>query len=74
MTIRQSVTTEWVEALPIGTPLHCTDQHDRTFLALKTGNRQTHGRDVWTTTDHRSLLSSAITVSRPVRLVQEAGA
>ncbi|MHA7132563.1 hypothetical protein [Oerskovia turbata] len=68
-TTTQTMTTEQVEALPNGAALHCTDARGRAFLAIKTGNQQSHGRDVWATTDRRSLLSSAVAASNPVRLV-----
>ncbi|MBE7701233.1 hypothetical protein H9623_13100 [Oerskovia sp. Sa1BUA8] len=64
--IAQSVSTEWVEALPVGTPLRCTAAHDRTVLAIKTGNAQTHGRDIWQTTDGATVTSFTIASNHPV--------
>lgn len=73
--ITQYVSTEWVEALPVGTPLHCTAAHNRTVLAIKVGNRQTHGRDVWQTTDGATVTAFAISIANPRRLQTiEAGA
>ncbi|KZM36065.1 hypothetical protein [Oerskovia enterophila] len=74
MTIVQSVSTEWVEDLPVGTALHCTAAHNRTVLALKVGNAQTHGRDVWQTTDGATVTSFTISIANPVRLVPSADA
>ncbi|MGW6007200.1 hypothetical protein ACWFNS_17805 [Oerskovia enterophila] len=68
MTIVQSVSTEWVEALSIGTALRCTAAHDRTVLAIKTGNHQTHGRDVWQTTDGATVTAFTISIANPRRL------
>ncbi|MET4222811.1 hypothetical protein [Oerskovia enterophila] len=68
MTITQSVSTEWVEALPIGTALRCTAAHNRTVLAIKTGNHQTHGRDIWQTTDGATVTAFTISIANPVLL------
>ncbi|KRC37504.1 hypothetical protein [Oerskovia sp. Root22] len=74
MTIAQSVSTEWVEALPVGTALHCTAAHDRAVLAIKVGNAQTHGRDVWQTTDGATVTSFTISIANPRRLEPAANA
>ncbi|KRD36829.1 hypothetical protein ASE27_10255 [Oerskovia sp. Root918] len=74
MTIAQSVSTEWVEALPVGTALHCTAAHGRAVLAIKVGNAQTHGRDVWQTTDGATVTSFTISIANPRRLETAANA
>lgn len=73
--IAQSVSTEWVEALPLGTAVQLTTNYGRTVLALKTNAHPMAGNDIWQTTDGRTLSAFGISMANPVRLeTVEAGA
>lgn len=73
--IVQTVSTAWVENLPVGTAVQLTTDYDRTVLALKTSAHPSSGGDIWQTTDGRTMNAFGISMERPVLLeAVEAGA
>lgn len=73
--IKQSAPIGWVENLPVGTVLALTSESGRPVVAIKLGNKQSHGGDQWHATNGKILTAFNVSMSttEPVILTTSPG-